>query len=178
MEIIGQNGNDGEHYDIEVNEPQEVKPDQTGYQLEGNIERVLQKGPRLWRILLKDGSDYFGPYTSMHLVKTLLEFAKQVYPLRTCNYALTEENIQKEKFKVCLEYHIGNCKAPCVNLQTEEDYQTGIQHIRKILNGDIRSVIKHLQALMQKFAQEMAFEQAQMVKEKIELLENYQARVA
>ena len=97
--------------------------------------------PRVFstRKLLKDGSDYFGPYTSMRLVKTLLEFAKQLYPLRTCNYALNEENIQKEKFKVCLEYHIGNCKAPCVSLQTEEDYQEGIQHIRQILKGDIRS---------------------------------------
>ena len=134
--------------------------------------------PRVFstRKLLKDGSDYFGPYTSMRLVKTLLEFAKQLYPLRTCNYVLNEENIQKEKFKVCLEYHIGNCKAPCVSLQTEEDYQEGIQHIRQILKGDIRSVIKHLQVLMQKFAQEMVFEQAQMVKEKIELLENYQAK--
>ena len=82
--------------------------------------------PRVFstRKLLKDGSDYFGPYTSMRLVKTLLEFTKQLYPLRTCNYVLSQENIQKEKFKVCLEYHIGNCKAPCVNLQNEEDYQT------------------------------------------------------
>ena len=137
-----------------------------------------ERFPRVFstRKLQKDGSDYFGPYTSVRLVKTLLEFAKQLYPLRTCNYALSEENIQKEKFKVCLEYHIGNCKAPCVNLQTEEDYQIGIQDIRQILKGDIRSVIKHLQTLMQKFAQEMAFEQAQMVKEKIELLENYQAK--
>jgi len=134
--------------------------------------------PRVFstRKLLKDGSDYFGPYTSMRLVKTLLEFAKQLYPLRTCNYALTKKNIQKKKFKVCLEYHIGNCKAPCVNLQSEEDYQTGIQHIRQILKGDIRSAIKHLQVLMQNFAQELAFEQAQMVKEKIKLLENYQAK--
>ena len=134
--------------------------------------------PRVFstRKLLKDGSDYFGPYTSMRLVKTLLEFTKQLYPLRTCNYSLTEENIKKEKFKVCLEYHIGNCKAPCVNLQTEEDYQTGIQNIKKILNGDIRSVIKHLQNLMQNFSRNMAFEQAQKVKEKIALLENYQAK--
>ena len=89
--------------------------------------------PRVFstRKLVKDGSDYFGPYTSMRLVKTLLEMAKQLYPLRTCNYALTEENIQKEKFKVCLEYHIGNCKAPCVNLQTERDYQIGIQQFDK-----------------------------------------------
>ena len=134
--------------------------------------------PRVFstRKLLKDGSDYFGPYTSMRLVKTLLEFTKQLYPLRTCNYVLSQENIQKEKFKVCLEYHIGNCKAPCVNLQNEEDYQTGIQHIKKILNGDIRSVLKHLQNLMQNFSRNMAFEQAQMVKEKIALLENYQAK--
>lgn len=137
-----------------------------------------ERFPRVFstRKLLKDGSDYFGPYTSMRLVKTLLEFTKQLYPLRTCNYALSEENIQKEKFKVCLEYHIGNCKAPCVNLQTEENYQVGIEHIRQILKGDIRSVIKHLEGLMKQFAQEMAFEQAQMVKEKIELLENYQAK--
>ena len=134
--------------------------------------------PRIFstRKLLKDGSDYFGPYTSMRLVKTLLEFTKQLYPLRTCNYALTEENIQKEKFKVCLEYHIGNCKAPCVNLQTEEDYETGIQHIKKILTGDIRYVIKHLQNLMQNFSRDMAFEQAQIVKEKVALLKNYQAK--
>ena len=134
--------------------------------------------PRVFstRKLLKDGSDYFGPYTSTRLVKTLLEFAKQLYPLRTCNYNLTQENIQKQKFKVCLEYHIGNCKAPCVDLQTEDDYQIGIQHIKKVLNGEIRSVIKHLKILMQKFAQEMAFEQAQKIKEKIELLENYQAK--
>ena len=110
--------------------------------------------PRVFstRKLLKDGSDYFGPYTSTRLVKTLLEFAKQLYPLRTCNYNLTQENIQKQKFKVCLEYHIGNCKAPCVDLQTEDDYQIGIQHIKKVLNGEIRSVIKHLKILMQKFA--------------------------
>ena len=134
--------------------------------------------PRIFstRKLLKDGSDYFGPYTSMRLVKTLLEFAKQLYPLRTCNYNLTQENIQKQKFKVCLEYHIGNCKAPCVDLQTEDDYQIGIQHIKKILNGDIRSVIKHLQNLMQNFSRDMAFEQAQIIKEKIALLENYQAK--
>ena len=134
--------------------------------------------PRVFstRKLLKDGSDYFGPYTSTRLVKTLLEFAKQLYPLRTCNYTLTQENIQKQKFKVCLEYHIGNCKAPCVGLQTEDDYQIGIQHIKKVLSGEIHSVINHLKKLMQKFAQEMAFEQAHMVKEKIDLLENYQAK--
>ena len=135
--------------------------------------------PRIFstRKLLKDGSDYFGPYTSMRLVKTLLEFTKQLYPLRTCNYALTEENIQKEKFKVCLEYHIGNCKAPCVNLQSEEDYQTGIQHIKKILNGDIRYVIKHLQNLMQNFSRDMAFEQAQIVKEKNSITKKLSSKI-
>ncbi len=137
-----------------------------------------ERFPRIFstRKLIKDGSEYFGPYTSVRLVKTLLEFTKQLYPLRTCNYALTEENIQKEKFKVCLEYHIGNCKAPCVKLQSETDYDIGIQHIKEILKGNIRSVIKHLQQLMHSFAQEMAYEQAQLMKEKIDLLENYQAK--
>lgn len=137
-----------------------------------------ERFPRIFstRKLIKDGSEYFGPYTSVRLVKTLLEFTKQLYPLRTCNYALTEENIQKEKFKVCLEYHIRNCKAPCVKLQSETDYDIGIQHIKEILKGNIRSVIKHLQQLMHSFAQEMAYEQAQLMKEKIDLLENYQAK--
>ena len=137
-----------------------------------------ERFPRIFstRKLIKDGSEYFGPYTSVRLVKTLLEFTKQLYPLRTCNYALTEENIQKEKFKVCLEYHIGNCKAPCVKLQSETDYDIGIQHIKEVLKGNIRSVIKHLQQLMSSFAQEMAYEQAQLMKEKINLLQNYQAK--
>lgn len=137
-----------------------------------------ERFPRIFstRKLIKDGSEYFGPYTSVRLVKTLLEFTKQLFPLRTCNYALTEENIQKEKFKVCLEYHIGNCKAPCVKLQSETDYDIGIQHIKEVLRGNIRSVIKHLQQLMNSFAQEMAYEQAQLMKEKIDLLQNYQAK--
>ena len=111
----------------------------------------------------------------MQLVKTLLEFTKKLYPLRTCNYALTEENIEKENLKFVWNITLETAKRR-VNLQSEEDYQTGIQHIKKILNGDIRSVIKHLQALMQNFAQEMALSKAQMVKEKIALLENYQAK--
>lgn len=137
-----------------------------------------ERFPRVFstRKMLKDGSEYFGPYTSVRLVKTLLDFAKQLYPLRTCNYKLSTENIANAKFKVCLEYHIGNCKAPCIGEQTEDDYQIGIEHIRHILKGDIRSVIKHLKELMHTFAKDLAFEQAQLVKEKIELLENYQAK--
>lgn len=137
-----------------------------------------ERFPRIFstRKLIKDGSEYFGPYTSVRLVKTLLEFTKQLYPLRSCNYALTVENIQNEKFKVCLEYHIGNCKAPCVKMQSEIDYDIGIQHIKEVLKGNIRSVIKHLQQLMHSFAQEMAYEQAQLMKEKIDLLQNYQAK--
>ena len=118
------------------------------------------------RNVSRDGSKYFGPFTSVKTVRILLDLIKELYPLRTCNHDLSDVNMESGKFKVCLEYHIGNCKAPCVNLQTEEDYQIGIQHIRQILKGDIQSVIKHLENLMQKFAQEMAFEQAQMVKEK------------
>ena len=110
------------------------------------------------------------------MVKTLLEFTKQLFPLRTCNYALTEENIQKEKFKVCLEYHIGNCKAPCVKLQSETDYDIGIQHIKEVLKGKYPISYKTPSAAHEFYAQEMAYEQAQLMKEKIDLLQNYQAK--
>ena len=139
-----------------------------------------ERFPRVFstRKLIKDGSEYFGPYTSIKLVNTLLSFVRQLYPLRTCNLQLSEENIKNQKFKVCLEYHIGNCKGPCVNEQKEEDYNISIHHIRQILKGDIKSVLVHLKTRMQILSKELAFEQAQEVKEKIVLLENYQAKSA
>ena len=98
--------------------------------------------PRIFstRRVIKDGSIYLGPYTSVKLVKMLLDFVHQLYPLRTCNLNLTQRNILGKKFKLCLEYHIGNCLAPCENYQSEEDYDLGISHIKKILKGDIESV--------------------------------------
>ena len=134
--------------------------------------------PRVYstRNLVKDGSSYFGPYTSVRLVKTLIEFIHQMYPLRTCNLNLTRENIQKNKFKLCLEYHLGNCLAPCEGLQSNLEYSLGIQHISQVLNGDTKSVISFLKDRMICFSKKMEFEKAQEVKEKLNLLENYQAK--
>ncbi|MGB0916514.1 MAG: GIY-YIG nuclease family protein, partial [Flavobacteriales bacterium] len=98
--------------------------------------------PRIFptRRIVRDGSLYFGPYANVKMMHTLLDLVRQLYPLRTCNLKLTQENIKAEKFKVCLEYHIGNCKGPCIDKQTEDDYETAIQHIKKIIKGNIREV--------------------------------------
>lgn len=136
--------------------------------------------PRIFstRRLIKDGSEYFGPYTSTRLVSTLLGFVSQLYPLRTCKYNLSQENIENDKFKVCLEYHIGNCLAPCVGKQNSSQYDKGIQHIRQILKGNIRSVVQHLKQEMIVFSKQMEYEKAQAIKEKIVQLENYQSKSA
>lgn len=134
--------------------------------------------PRVYstRRVVKDGSFYFGPYTSVRLVRTLIDFVHQLYPLRTCNFNLKSENIQRKKFKLCLEYHIGNCLAPCEGFQSEDSYQIGINHISQILKGDIKSVASILKDRMISFSENMEFEKAQEVKEKLSLLENYQSK--
>ncbi len=134
--------------------------------------------PRIFqtRNVIKDGSAYFGPYTSVRLVKTLLDFFHQLYPLRNCSLSLTDKNIYAKKFKVCLEYHIGNCLGPCEDKQTTEEYQLGIEHIQQIIKGDIKSVTQHLKTAMLHFSEKMEFEKAQSVKDKIDLLNNYQAK--
>jgi len=134
--------------------------------------------PRVFstRNTIKDGSAYFGPYTSGLMVKTLLELIRQLYKLRTCTLNLTKSNIEEDKFKVCLEYHLGNCKAPCIGLQTPEDYEEGIRQIRNILKGNSSMVQDHLKGLMKKYAGEMHFEEAQANKEKIEILSKFQSR--
>ena len=134
--------------------------------------------PRIFqtRNIIKDGSEYFGPYTSVRLVKTLLSFFHQLYPLRNCNLNLNEKNIASNKFKVCLEYHMGNCLGPCIGEQKLSEYQIGIEHIKQIIKGDIKSVIQHLKDAMLQFSKELEFEKAQSVKEKIDLLKNYQAK--
>ena len=134
--------------------------------------------PRIFqtRKLIQDGSLYFGPYTSIKLVKLLLDFAHELYPLRTCNLSLNQKNILKNKFTVCLEFHLKNCLGPCENKQTKSDYQSGIDHITKILSGDINSVIKHFQKAMMRFSEKREFEKAQSIKEKILLLKKYQAK--
>ncbi len=136
--------------------------------------------PRIFptRRVIKDGSQYFGPYANVKMMHTLLELVRQLYPLRTCNLSLTQENIKADKFKVCLEYHIGNCKGPCIGKQAEEDYELAIQNIRKIIKGNIREVREHLHTLMSEFAEKLEFEDAQLVKEKLEILEKFTSKSA
>ncbi|MFA9192598.1 excinuclease ABC subunit UvrC [Flavobacterium sp. FZUC8N2.13] len=128
------------------------------------------------RRMVKDGSEYFGPYTSFKTVSTILELIKELYPLRTCNYDLSESNIESGKFKVCLEYHIGNCKGPCEGYESLEEYQKQVNAIREILKGNFKESMKHFKKLMMDLAQQMHFEEAQKIKEKIAILENYQSR--
>tara|TARA_R110001592_G_scaffold91355_1_gene267444 strand:- start:6595 stop:8394 length:1800 start_codon:yes stop_codon:yes gene_type:complete len=137
-----------------------------------------ERFPRIFptRNVVRDGSDYFGPYASVKMMNTILDLIRQLYPLRNCNYNLSEENINGEKFKVCLEFHIGNCKAPCIDEQTEEDYNNSITEIKSIIKGNINSVTKYLKPLMKTYANKLQFEKAQQIKEKIETLEKYQSK--
>ena len=128
------------------------------------------------RNMIKDGSEYFGPYTSFKTVHTLLDLIKELYPLRTCNYDLSRENINSGKYKVCLEYHIGNCKGPCEGHQSLEEYQGNVEAVREILKGNFKESLKDFKTLMKNLAAEMKFEEAQKIKDKIETLENYQSR--
>lgn len=137
-----------------------------------------ERFPRIFptRRHIKDGSEYFGPYTSMKTVKTLLELIKSVYPLRTCNYDLSQEKIEAGKYKVCLEYHLGNCKGPCEGYQTQEEYHQEIQDIREIIKGNFKSSLQYFKHQMKSYAEEMRFEEAQQIKEKIDVLENYEVK--
>ena len=128
------------------------------------------------RRMIKDGSEYFGPYTSFKIVYTLLDMIKEIYPLRTCNYDLSKQNIESGKYKVCLEYHIGNCKGPCEGLEPLEKYQKEIDAIREILKGNFKQSIRDFKAQMKEFAEDLEFEKAQRIKIKIDVLENYQSR--
>lgn len=130
----------------------------------------------LTRKKLNDGSEYLGPYTSVKKVRELIEFIRQTIPLRNCSLNLTEKNIRQKKFKVCLEYHLGNCKGPCEGLQTSEDYNESIGQLKNLLRGNLSPVIRHFKEEMKKFSVNLAFEKAEITKKKIEYLENYQAR--
>jgi len=125
---------------------------------------------------VKDGSVYFGPYTSGLMVKTLIGFIRQLYKLRTCAHNLTKSNIEAGKFKVCLEYHLGNCKAPCVGKQPENDYRGNIEQIRDILKGNISTVIDHLKDTMSKYSEMLRFEEAQLIKEQLDILSKFRSR--
>lgn len=137
-----------------------------------------ERFPRIFstRKMIKDGSEYFGPYTSFKTVHTILDLVKELYPLRTCNFDLSKANIDSGKFKVCLEYHIGNCKGPCEGYESITNYEKQVQAIREILKGNFKESLKEFKKLMTDLAIEMKFEEAQKIKEKIEVLENYQAK--
>ncbi|THV61468.1 excinuclease ABC subunit UvrC [Flagellimonas alvinocaridis] len=137
-----------------------------------------ERFPRVFptRKLIKDGSEYYGPYTSMKTVRTLLDMIKGLYPLRTCNYDLSADKVDAGKYKVCLEYHLGNCLGPCEGLQTEEEYHGQIEDIRHIIKGNFKSSLQSFKQQMKDFAEKMEFEKAQRVKDKIDILENYQAK--
>ncbi len=134
--------------------------------------------PRVYstRHVVRDGSQYFGPFANVRLMNALMELIRQLYPLRTCSLNLTEKNIRAGKFKVCLEYHLGNCKGPCEGLQTSDDYDRSIQGVREIIKGNLGMVAKQLKELMMNYAATQEFEKAHIVKENLLALEKYQSK--
>ncbi|NPD84220.1 excinuclease ABC subunit UvrC [Lentimicrobium sp. L6] len=134
--------------------------------------------PRVFstRKKIDDGSQYFGPYASGKMMKTILELIRQLYPIRTCAHHLSQKNIEAGKFKVCLDYHLGNCLGPCVGKQRTEDYDGNIKEIARILKGNIASLIQELKQKMMSYAEAMEFEKAQMLKERLEVLTSYRSK--
>jgi excinuclease ABC subunit C len=134
--------------------------------------------PRIFwtRRIIKDGSKYLGPYASVSMMHNILGLIKETYPLRTCNLPLTKQNIEKGKFKVCLEYQLGNCKGPCQDYQTEADYNNNIEEIKDILCGKIGAVLRNLKADMERAVADLNYEYAHRLKRKFDLLENYQSK--
>lgn len=134
--------------------------------------------PRVFptRRIIKDGSKYIGPYPSGRLMHTLLQMIKDMFPLRTCSLDLSDKKREEKNYKVCLEYHIGNCKGPCVDEEKEEAYNDYIKQIENLLNGNFKEVIKELKLKMKRFAEDYKYEEAQKVKEQLHLLENYQSK--
>lgn len=137
-----------------------------------------ERFPRVFmtRRVIKDGSEYFGPYTSVKTVRVLLDLIKELYPLRTCKYDLSHQNVNEGKYKVCLEYHLKNCNGACEGLETETHYNNSIVEIRNIIKGNFKESLEKFQEKMLVFAQKMEFEEAQKVKEKLSLLGNYQSK--
>jgi len=134
--------------------------------------------PRIFstRTIIHDGSEYFGPYASVKMMNTLLELIRQVYPLRTCSLRLTEKNIANNKFTVCLEFHLGNCLGPCVGLESSDNYKKNLAGIKEMIKGNFSAVKKELKEKMEGHAMAYEFEKAQVIKEKIVLLDRYQAK--
>ncbi|MDT8394106.1 MAG: excinuclease ABC subunit UvrC [Bacteroidales bacterium] len=137
-----------------------------------------ERFPRIFptRNSVDDGSEYFGPYASGRMMHTVLELIRSLYPLRNCKHNLSKKNVEGGKFRVCLEYHLGNCLAPCVGKQSEENYTKNIDEIREIIRGNISTIIRELKKMMMKHAAAFEFEKAQIIKEKLGVLENYQSK--
>lgn len=142
------------------------------------IRLTKERFPKIFptRNPVKDGSEYFGPYGSVRMMHTILELVRNLYPLRNCNLILSDSNIKAGKFKVCLEYQIGNCKGPCEAFQSEESYNTSIEQVRKILKGNVSEVIQYLKKEMAEASTELLFEVAAEAKKKLDILENYQGK--
>lgn len=130
----------------------------------------------LTRNVIKDGSEYFGPYASVRTANALLDLIKELFPLRTCAYDLSEKNIIQKKYKLCLDYHIGKCLGPCEGLQTEFDYNKSVVEIKNIIKGNFKEALIKFEDLMHQFSADLKFEDAQLIKEKIKLLANYQSK--
>ena len=137
-----------------------------------------ERFPRIFmtRRVIKDGSEYYGTYTNVRTVKVLLDLIRELYPLRTCKYDLSREKIAEKKYKVCLEYHLGNCSGPCEDFQNEDSYNDTIKAIRNIVEGNFKESLNKFHEIMKAFADKMEFEEAQKIKEKLDLLSNYQSK--
>jgi len=137
-----------------------------------------ERFPRIYytRSNNKDGSEYFGPYTSVVMVKTILNFIKKLYTIRNCNYELSQEKIEQKKYKPCMEFHLGNCLAPCIGNQSIYQYNSNIKNIKKILKGSITDIIDYLNVLMKTYANKMDYENAQIIKNKIDIISNYRSK--
>lgn len=137
-----------------------------------------ERFPRVFltRRVIKDGSEYFGPYTSVRTVRVLLDLIKELYSLRTCKYDLSHQNVNEGKYKVCLEYHLKNCKGACEGLETEAHYNESIKEIRNIIKGNFKESLDKFKEMMMTYATNMEFEEAQKIKEKLDRLGNYQAK--
>lgn len=142
------------------------------------IKVTKERFPKVFAMFnpVRDGSEYFGPYANKKVMYTVLELIKKLYPVRNCNYNLSQANIDAFKFKVCLEYQIGNCKGPCEAYQTEDSYNEGIRQIRHILKGNLHEVKEHLKMVMMDASRRLAFEEAQEYKDKLDSLVTYQSR--
>ena len=137
-----------------------------------------ERFPRIFmtRRVIKDGSDYYGPYTNVRTVKVLLDLIRDLYPLRTCKYDLSKEKISGKRYKVCLEYHLGNCSGPCESFQDEENYNDTIKAIKNIIKGNFKESLNKFHEIMKFYADKTEFEEAQKIKEKLDLLSNYQSK--